>query len=1416
MTRFSIINRWCWKILAGFLVLFALLVSLIRGLLPQFDNVRHDLVSFISNEYQIEVFIGKISAEWQAYGPSITVDNLILPPQEKLPATVILQQVQFKVDFWQSLLTLSPKIENVLVDGVHLGIDIDKLQSARQPSKKQQEKNKSTEAVKAITNHNLDWLYSLMLEQFSQFTMFNVNLQMLSAEQSYRPIRINNFHWSNDGNKHLGQGEVLLDLSQEKPENLSLRFDFTGDGFKPETVTGLAYLDATSLDIGEWTGKQPSVTKSGVVDSLPAKIEGVVNLQAWADFSKRNWNSIFVKFEPSWLKWNAADIQKFEINSAELLWQSTEHGWQLNSNQLDFVSNDKAWPELSVQANYRNGVATANINQLNLEYFQPLLPLLPMLGTDKLPQWQALAPKGQIGPIQFSYNPADGSTLHTNIEQLTWASVDNNIGIQPIALNLLVTDNKVQLHLPAQEYELDFGEGFIAPIHLEGKEAVAQFDLNSKTLLLPQLAMKNNDIELDAALWLDFEGSAEMALSANMKINNVSHAFLYFPHSVMDTSLIDYLTGALQAGKIPDAKIVWQGEFANYPFSEHEGIFQAGFSLTDSNFRFQPDWPSITELDLDALFENKRMDIWVNRGQLQNVAVDGAHAFILNLGNNAELGVQAEVTPTGEDATELLLSSPLSDSVGEVLNVVQVQGQVVGVLDMNFPLYEGGVENVRGQIELNDNSVFIEQPGIDLGKVKGKVRFHNDVVEGDELTAVLFEQPFNFSFDTGPKDFGLKGEGSALHANFGGEWDLSKLPSSLDNPLSEYYSGNFDWKGQLKILFTEQNFTLQANASSDLVGTTLLLPAQFAKQSADKEQLQVELMGDNAKTTLGIKLGKKMEFWGELGTYHAEKLKSFDVILGRQFKAGDQLSESGGQLNVELSQSTLNDWLPIINRFTQVNEENGQHPDTPESSTAQSVGFFPPLQYINAKIDELNVFGQALRQLNLQGKDNNGVWTMDADSDNFTGQLKFYPDWERQGLQITAEKLYLFSELENDEATPELDKTSESEVKLAKIDVQNNQAILNSLPALKIDAKDFTFFGKPFGQLSLTGMKSEQGYRLDNVELSTEQTSIKGTGLWRFAQQNGTDATELDFTLTASKFDYLAEQFDSDPGMKDAPVNLQAQINWIGAPYDFALQRLNGDLHFELGKGHLSEVSDKGARIFSLFSLDSLLRKLSFDFSDVFGKGLYFDTFEGDLRVDDGVVKTTNTIMDAVAGTIKVRGYTDLSQESLNYDIRFSPKLASSVPAVVLLSTSAWTLGVGAFALTKVLEPVIEIISEIRFRLTGTLSDPKIEELERKSKEIEIPEAVLREVNPDAVIPAKEANAETKQPEEQEPTKQDSTQPTEEDNKQKIIKRKKNHSVQPSKVIPLTFNGASHADKFIAMSKQSRCSAKFAVYPRAA
>ena len=191
----SKLGRFSWKFLAAFLVLFALMVSTIRGLLPHLDSVRLELISFVESEYQIQAQVGEISAQWQAYGPVITIDNLVLPEQPHLPAVLNLQQVQFKLDFWQTLLTLSPHIENVIVDGVTIDLNLDKLSYTS-------EKN---EVVTTVDNgltsktQTLDWLYRLLLVQLNQYSLSDIQVKLNSKSSNYRPIHLQNFHWRNQG-----------------------------------------------------------------------------------------------------------------------------------------------------------------------------------------------------------------------------------------------------------------------------------------------------------------------------------------------------------------------------------------------------------------------------------------------------------------------------------------------------------------------------------------------------------------------------------------------------------------------------------------------------------------------------------------------------------------------------------------------------------------------------------------------------------------------------------------------------------------------------------------------------------------------------------------------------------------------------------------------------------------------------------------------------------------------------------------------------------------------------------------------------------------------------------------------------------------------------------------------------------------
>lgn len=1411
-------GRLCWQTLAIILVAFALSVSLFRGLLPKLDQVRQQLVSYIEQEYQVVVNVTELTAEWQAFGPAMTVKNLVLPPQNNLPFTLVIKDVHVKLDFWQSLVSASPQIENVIFEGVQVALNIDQLNSSA-----------STNAASSGPAANTDWVYKLLLEQLDRFAITDVKMQLLSDGHQYPPIHINNLRWRNLGDSHRGQGQLFLDHGASEVERLSLRVDINGDGSRPDELVGQLYVAANALDLGEWASKQ--VNPYDKNRSLP--LEGVVNLQAWASFARRQITSATMAFTPSWLQWQLnGEQQKFEIQAGQFNWTPTSQGWHLTSHNLAFVTNQQAWPELNISLSQQQDRLQGAINRLDASVLLPLLPLVPGMELAGLNTWQAMSPSGSIVDARLEYElnqAAPALRFAAKGQQLAWQYEQGIPGSGPIDVVLGLDGTDLYVSLPKQDYRIDFDSGFAEPLRLSGEPATVKYDMDKAALIAPRLQLANADLRLDAGLKMQFVDKAHLSLLADVIVKDAANAKRYFPQHGMSNTLIDYLTGAIKAGRSDDAKVLWHGPLANFPYDDNSGVFQAGFTLQQARYQFVPDWPEVDALSLSALFENAAMDIWVEKGKLLDVVADGTHVGIARMGKETVLTVKSDLHTHGDAATAVLLQSPLRDSVGAALEVVQVQGEVDAKLDLTIPLYDGGQEDIRGSVSFNQTPVYISQPGVQLNDVTGKIYFVNEVVTGEAITAQLFDQPISLSFDTGKVN-----QNYGLNLDMLGRWQLDGLSPMLDNPLSDYYQGNLDWVGALTLIFDPLGYRMQAQISSDLKGVSLTLPGDFAKSADTTTNLSLELIGDNKQSSLGAKLGEKLEFWGGFNEQSAGQLAHFDLLLGRTFKPGDELRRDKGHLQLDLPETDFVQWLPIIQALIAAVPASTDELDTamvkaltPESSTAKSPqidpdhsiastlmsaeivedkaverGFFPALISLDGNIDKLLLFGQPLTDLALQGHTTEHGWRFEGQAKEFLGRIDFYPDWATQGIKVVASHF-------------DFAVATQSESSAANF---TQDTVLNHLPPLAIDVDEFSVFDKPLGHLVLQASPENGNYQIQTISLTTEGITLKGKGAWLNREQQ--NRTEFELDLKANTFDEVSERLGINTGLQESPVALQAQLSWAGAPYAFSLETLNGQVNYQLGKGHLSQVSDKGARIFSLFSLDSLLRKLSLDFSDVFGKGLYFTSFTGTLKIDNGVVKTTDSEMDAVAGNMRVRGYTDLTTESLNYDIRFVPQLASSVPTVVLLSTGGWTLGLGAFALTKVLEPVIEVISEIRFRLTGTMSEPKLEELERKSKEIEIPESVLpehlrKQVVPKATSPTTmedEAPIETNAAGVEIPQPAVEARPAFNESPKPITQQGNLSSANSTR----DNKEPVYAGQLITMSKQPRCQRKSSIYRRAA
>lgn len=66
------------------------------------------------------------------------------------------------------------------------------------------------------------------------------------------------------------------------------------------------------------------------------------------------------------------------------------------------------------------------------------------------------------------------------------------------------------------------------------------------------------------------------------------------------------------------------------------------------------------------------------------------------------------------------------------------------------------------------------------------------------------------------------------------------------------------------------------------------------------------------------------------------------------------------------------------------------------------------------------------------------------------------------------------------------------------------------------------------------------------------------------------------------------------------------------------MDTLDGNVKTKFGKGIISDVSG-AARLLGLFSLDSIIRKMQLDFSDVFDKGMAFNSITGTGEIQNGI-----------------------------------------------------------------------------------------------------------------------------------------------------------------------------------------------------
>ncbi|CAI3926811.1 MAG: YhdP family protein [Pseudomonadota bacterium] len=1301
MTNFSSVAAYLlkkfWLLLAVLLVLFALVLSAARYALPHIEHNKHLLENYINEQYGVNLSIQSVHAVWQRNGPSIVLNSVSLAKNDASPVALDIRQIYVELDFWESLrhqLISSTRFE---LRGLKLDIDADRLSGG--------DKN-NFPVVNALER--------LFLEQLQSFSLEDgvVSVTHLNETNSFD---IESLSWNNHEERHQGLGQLkVADLAAN---SASFIIDITGTR---EDFDGVFYAKAEELDISPWV--------SDLIKTKRPLAQSRANFEVWTNFSQSEVTSVQAELSESLLEWGsgrAKTVTGIRGGSLQALPndENRQGGWNVRVDQLVLNSSNETLTTDLIGSISANGDAL--INTVKPVQINPFLLLLPLFMDDTSEEEiRGLNPKGELATLQIQWHNGQPS-LAAKVLDLQWDKTDKVPGLSSLDADFFWYKNNGAIYLESADSLLSANGVIKKDVNIKLFKSQfyiypEQIDSEDK-----QWVVKGSDMLFDSdavTLRPQFKlntSTGFMSLYVDVSPLALNEVSSLFPSSLMGTNTDKYLTRAFTGeGEIANARVLWHGRTSDFPFDDNTGIFQAYVDIEQGDFLFAPDWPALNNLDLSLYFVNNALVMESPSATLAGMKISDMSAAIPSFSPDARLIIYANGTGTGDALTALMMDSSLKKSLGKVLNEdVQIGGPLTADIKLDIP-FKGKDVVASGTAHLSNNPVFVATTNMLFDKASGEVSFVNGDIDASGLQAQFLKQPVNLSLS------GRQGDTYDLNVELGGRWHVHPLANYVNTDLTEYIDGESDWNTTVQLSLSNSGFNYTANLTADLTATQSVLPAPFDTPAGSSLPLLITSKGDSKASNVEASLGDNIRFDGVLP--HKEmQFSRAHLALGESDIAN---IGTGFSISANLAQADVQEWFTTINMLlsgkgkdtsTAVAKANAH--SSIQSNESKKANLFGTPSRIFAKADKLNFAGHSIKDAQLSATERNKDWILDLASPQARATIRINSDLDEQGIEINADYLSLEKPVEAGGTTK---ADSESGVELATNSAMPNEEgespyniDPNTLPPIYFYCQSCGVHGIDLGEITLDIAKEENGLAIRQLLVKSDETNVTATGYWK--HMGGEIQSALNGTLTSPDVGQMLKEYGVESGIKDSSANVAFDITWPNAPMDFGFEQLNGNVQWSLSDGYLTELSDKGSRIFTLFSLNSLVRKLSLDFRDVFAKGFFYDDMGGTLSIVDGKAYTDDTEIDGGAGEIEITGFTDLNTGGLNYNVSFAPNVTGNLPFLVYFLATPPT-ALAALAIDQVLTSA-KVISNVNYRVTGTIKDPKFDEVERNSKDISLP-----------------------------------------------------------------------------------------------
>jgi len=268
------------------------------------------------------------------------------------------------------------------------------------------------------------------------------------------------------------------------------------------------------------------------------------------------------------------------------------------------------------------------------------------------------------------------------------------------------------------------------------------------------------------------------------------------------------------------------------------------------------------------------------------------------------------------------------------------------------------------------------------------------------------------------------------------------------------------------------------------------------------------------------------------------------------------------------------------------------------------------------------------------------------------------------------------------------------------------------LPALDIVADKFTFKDRELGRLELRATPQGANWKIDQLNISNGHLKLETDGLWqRYGdpqKPDGRSRTNMNIRLDTTNLNATFDQFGYGDYVKGGRGKLEGQLSWPGHAYQYSAPSLSGNFRVSASNGRFSKIEPGAGKLLGLISLQSLPRRITLDFRDIFSEGFAFDRIDGDIRINSGIMFTENFEIKGPAADIRMVGDISLPAEKQNLVMTVVPSLGEGVAigAAVLLTPA---VGAGVLLAQKMLQGV----NTYDYAVTGSWDNPHVEKIKQ-------------------------------------------------------------------------------------------------------